>query len=124
MLDAHSMETLTAVTRFHEALNRHDVASMMAIMSDGCVFENTYPPPDGERFVGKQAIQAFWENFFRASPNAIIEIEEIFALENRCVLRWLYRWLDANGKSGHVRGVDIFTVEMGKVTQKLSYVKG
>jgi ketosteroid isomerase-like protein len=35
------------VLDFNAAFNRHDVAGMMALMSDDCVFENTAPAPDG-----------------------------------------------------------------------------
>jgi len=32
--------------------------------------------------------------------------------------------VDATGKEGYVRGVDIFQVKQGLITEKLSYVKG
>jgi hypothetical protein len=35
------------------------------------------------------------------------------------VQRWRYDWA-----GGHVRGIDVFTVSGGKVTEKLAYVKG
>jgi ketosteroid isomerase-like protein len=89
------------------------------------VFENTFPPPDGERREGQAAVRAVWEELFRSSPSAVFETEEIFAAGDRCLVRWLYRWApDEDGKPGHVRGVDIFRVRDGKVAEKLSYVKG
>jgi ketosteroid isomerase-like protein len=88
------------------------------------VFENTWPSPDGERHVGQEAVRGFWERFFRSSPNAAFETEEIFASGVRCVVRWLYRWTGKDGSPGHIRGVDIFLVRDGKVAEKLSYVKG
>jgi hypothetical protein len=39
-------------------------------------------------------------------------------------MRWRYSWVDAAGEEGHVRGVDIFQVKNGLITEKLSYVKG
>jgi hypothetical protein len=42
----------------------------------------------------------------------------------RCVMRWRYQWVDAEGKNGHVRGVDIFQLKNGLICEKLSYVKG
>ena len=109
---------------FNNALNRHDVPAMMALMSDDCVFENTSPAPDGTRYAGKAAVTQFWQDFFHASPQAHIQVEEIFGLGWRCVLRWRYDWVDAAGEPGHVRGVDIFTVKDGLISEKLSYVKG
>lgn len=109
---------------FNDALNRHDVPAMMALMSEDCVFENTSPAPDGTRYVGKEAVAQFWQEFFRAAPQARIQVEEIFGLGWRCVIRWRYDWVDAAGQPGHVRGVDIFTVKDGLINEKLSYVKG
>lgn len=116
---------MRVVLEFNEAFNRHDVPGMMQLMSDDCVFENTDPAPDGTRYSGKEAVTQFWEDFFRQSPNAHIEIEEIFGMgNNRCVMRWRYEWVDTAGNQGHVRGVDIFQVRDGIISKKLSYVKG
>lgn len=109
---------------FNDAFNRHDVPAMMALLSEDCVFENTSPAPDGTRYAGKAAVTQFWQDFFRASPEAHIQVEEIFGLGWRCVLRWRYDWVDAAGEPGHVRGVDIFTVKDGLISEKVSYVKG
>ena len=76
------------VLAFNEAFNRHDVEGMMQLMSEDCVFENTTPAPDGTVYTGKEAVTKFWQNFFRESPKAHIEIEEIFGLGNHCIMRW------------------------------------
>jgi ketosteroid isomerase-like protein len=110
--------------RFNEALNARDVETMMALMTDGIIFENTYPAPDGTRYEGKTSVRVFWEAFFQSSRQLRFETEEIFAWGERCILRWVYHWLDANGNSGRVRGVDIYRIRDGLILQKLSYVKG
>jgi predicted SnoaL-like aldol condensation-catalyzing enzyme len=112
------------VLAFNDAFNRHDVPEMMKRMSENCIFENTDPAPDGTRYAGKASVTQFWQNFFDESPHAHIDIEEIFSLGNRCIMRWNYSWKDAEGKKGHVRGVDIFRVEDGLIAEKFSYVKG
>ena len=111
---------IRVVLEFNEAFNRHDVAGMMKYMSHDCVFENTNPAPDGTVYSGRAAVTKFWQDFFRESPQAHIDIEEVFGLgNNRCVMRWRYSW-----GNGHVRGVDIFQVKDGLICEKLSYVKG
>ena len=117
-------EAMRIVLDFNEAFNRHDVAGMMQLMSDDCVFENTDPAPDGTIYSGKEAVSQFWKDFFRESPHAHIEIEEIFGMGKRCIMRWIYSWEDGTGKKGHVRGVDVFQVREGLITEKFSYVKG
>jgi ketosteroid isomerase-like protein len=112
------------VLAFNDAFNQHDVEGMMKLMSDDCVFENTAPAPDGTVYKGKDAVTQFWRDFFRESPSAHIEIEEIFGLGNHCIMRWRYDWVEASGIKGHVRGVDIFKIREGFISEKLSYVKG
>ena len=48
----------------------------------------------------------------------------MFEAGDRCVVRWVFRWQEADGRPGHVRGVDLFRVRDGKVAEKLVYVKG
>jgi steroid delta-isomerase-like uncharacterized protein len=112
------------VLAFNEAFNRHDVARMMALMSEDCVYEHNAPAPDGTQYLGKESISQFWQDFFRDSPEAHIEIEEIFGLGMHCIMRWRCDWEDEPGKKGHIRGVDIFKLKDGLICEQLSYVKG
>lgn len=115
--------TLQTIERFNEAFNSHDVDRVMALMTEDCLFENTRPPPDGERIEGAVAMRRFCEALYERSPQARFTAEEIFAAGDRCVVRWRYDWV-RQGKPGHVRGVDVFRVRDGRVAEKLSYVKG
>ena len=118
-----SLQTIEAVRRFNEAFNRHDVDATMNAMTADCVFENTSPTPDGARYQGQEAVRAFWEKFFRSSPDALFETEEMFAAGDRCAVLWVYRKM-RDGQPWHLRGVDVFRVRDGKVAEKLAYVKG
>jgi len=122
-MDTETKNTLGVINKFNEAFNSHDVDRIMNLMTNDCIFENTRPSPDGERFVGQVKVRKVWEELFTRSPKAKFETEEIFAAGDRCVVRWIYYWVK-EGKEGHVRGVDVFKVRDGKVAEKLSYVKG
>lgn len=115
---------IRVVLEFHEAFNRHDVAGMMQLMSDDCVLESAGPAPDGVVYSGQETVAQFWQDFFRQSPHAHVEVEDILGLGMRCVARWRYDWVDAAGTKGHVRGADIFHVQGGSICEQLSYVKG
>ena len=115
--------TLEVVTRFNDAINRHDPAAVAALLTDDTVFENTGPAPDGTRIVGKAAVAAFWEKWFVANPDARFEAEETIVSGDRCTVRWVYR-KTRDGKPWHLRGIDVFTVRDGKIAAKLAYVKG
>jgi ketosteroid isomerase-like protein len=118
--NASAAATLAAVDAFNAATNAHDIDGMMALMTDDCVFENTSPSPDGERYTGQAAVRAFWQRLLDDTPQARFEAEEIFAYRDRCVVRWTYHW----SEDGHVRGIDVFRVRDGKIAEKLAYVKG
>jgi ketosteroid isomerase-like protein len=116
--------TRDVIERFNAALNRHDIDDVMALMTTDCVFENTFPAPDGERYEGRPDVRGFWERLLAGSPRANFTTEEIFTAGDRGVVRWRYGWGDETGEAGHVRGVDLFRVRDGQVAEKLSYVKG
>jgi len=122
--DPTTRATREAVRRFNEAFDRQDADGVMLAMTEDCVFENTCPPPDGERYLGQRAVRGFWVRFFESSPGARFSTEEMFAAGDRCVVRWRYDWVGKDGTPGHIRGVDIFRVRDGKVAEKLAYVKG
>ena len=115
-------DPVAVVERFNAAFNRHDVAAVMALMSEDCVFEGT-GAPDGQRYEGSAAVRGFWEWFFAESPDAWFDAEETIPAGDRVVVRWRYRW-GPGGSGGHVRGVDVFRVADGLVVEKLAYVKG
>lgn len=115
---------MRVVLAFNDALNRHDLAGMMRLISDDCVVETATPAPDGARYAGKDEVTRYWQNFFRDSPHAHRAIEESFGFGHRCVLRWRDEWVDQSGTQRHLRGVDIFQEHNGFICQQLSYIKG
>ncbi|HAV77107.1 MAG TPA: nuclear transport factor 2 family protein [Anaerolineae bacterium] len=119
-----SLTNVEVVRRFTDALNLADLEMMGALISDDTVFENTYPAPDGTRYEGKPAVLGFWREFFQSSAYANIEIVDVFSVDDRCAMQWTYRWRDKQGVEGHIRGVDIYKLRDGLITEKLSYVKG
>ena len=117
-------KTLEVIERFNRAFNLHNVRGMMVEMSADCVFENTFPPPDGQVIRGQEEVELFWKVFFQKAPHARLDFEEIFACSERGVVRWVYRWGQSGDDRDHVRGVDVFRLINGKIAEKLSYVKG
>ncbi len=82
------------------------------------------PPPDGTRFQGQDAVRALWNDFFESSSSIEFDNEDIFACGDRCLVQWTFRWVGQDNQPGSVRGVDLFKIRDGKVSEKLVYVKG
>jgi steroid delta-isomerase-like uncharacterized protein len=111
--------TMAAIERFNDAFNQHDVDSLTKLMTDDVVFENT----GDQRFEGQEAICAFFRRFFETTPMAWFDTEDMFAAGDRCVVRWTLSFNTEEPERGRVRGVDVFRVRDGRVTEKFSYVK-
>ena len=118
-MNDNSIATASVIRIFNDAVNSRNIDTVMALMTEDCIFENTFPAPDGTRHVGHSQVRSELGNFLLSSPLAHFEEEELIACDDRCVVRWRYTWGD-----GHVRGVDVMRVRDGKVSEKLSYVKG
>lgn len=114
-MPASAMEVVEA---FGAAWAAHDLDATLALVADDCMFDATGPAPDGIRHVGPKAISEAWQPIFD-DVTSRFEAEETFAAGERVVQLWRYSW-----EGGHVRGVDVFKVSDGKVSEKLSYVKG
>jgi len=112
------MSEIEVVEAFGGAWGSHDLDAAMAFLSDDCVFDSTGPVPDGSRHVGRDEIRRAWGPIF-LDASSRFESEETFGAGDRVVQRWRYDW-----DGGHVRGVDLFKLRDGKITEKLSYVKG
>jgi ketosteroid isomerase-like protein len=116
-------EVRSAVERYHEALNQHDIDAAVAAFTDDGLIDCT-PPPDGERYEGAIEIRALFQQLFDSESKRTFDIEEVFIAGDRAVVGWRHHWVEASGRSGHVRGVDILRVRDGKIAEKLAYVKG
>jgi ketosteroid isomerase-like protein len=112
------MSALEVVEAFGRAWAVHDLDATVEFLSGDCIFEATGPAPDGSRHVGPEAVRRAWEPIFEDASSSFTA-EETFSAGDRVVQRWRYDW-----DGGHVRGVDLFKLRDGKITEKLSYVKG
>ncbi len=117
-------EVVRVIEAFTDATNRQDVERMLELVSDDVVFEGT-TPPDRLRIAGdKAALRVLWEGIFSDSPRALVETEELVIAGDRCTACVRYIFDRDRPLDGHVRGVDVMRVGHGKITEKLSYVKG
>ena len=112
-------QTLATIERFNEAFNRHELDAVLKLMTDDIVFENS----SGGRFEGQVAVRGVLSRAFELMALGWFNTEEMFAYEDRCVVRWVYTFNREDPTRGNVRGVDLFRVRNTKVAEKLSYVK-
>jgi len=112
------MDAFEVVETFGKAWVDHDLEATLALLTEDCVFDSTGPAPDGIRHTGREAIRRAWKPIFDDATSRFT-VEDSFTAGDHFVQRWRYDW-----DHGHVRGIDVFTVQNGKVTEKIAYVKG
>ncbi|MEU8194303.1 nuclear transport factor 2 family protein [Microbispora amethystogenes] len=113
--------TMTIMRRFNDAFLTHDPGLLDGLIADDCVLENSGPPPNGSRHVGRQECLTFWSGI-AASRESSFEPEEIWTAGDRAVIRWTLRW--GPGPEDRVRGVNVMRVRDGLIVEGLGYVKG
>jgi predicted SnoaL-like aldol condensation-catalyzing enzyme len=99
--------------------NLHDVEGMSKLIRDDCVLDDHGLAPDGAMHSGKEAIVRQWRDLFARSPQIRQEIEDIFGMGDRCVMRWR-----SSDELSIVRGVEIYQVRNELISNIWSYVKG
>ena len=115
-MDDHEVSAL--IDRFNAAWNARDLDEALSMVTDDAVFDATGPAPDGSRHVGRAALRAAWEGIF-SNPASHFDTEEILVCGDRFVQRFRYTWGDV-----YVRGIDLIAIRDGRISEKLSYVKG
>ena len=109
---------------FADAWNRHDLDTLMAMMTVDCVFEaSAGPDVDGERSEGRDAVRAAFAAVFETFPDAHWADARHFAAGSRGVSEWTFSGTRKDGKRVEVNGCDLFTFRGDKIAVKNSYRK-
>lgn len=120
-MNTNSEITREIMDRFNSVFEEHRPEDLDDLIGEGCVLENTTPAPDGARYEGREACLNFWKGV-ASSANLVFEAEEIWASEDRGIIRWQLRWSES--RADRVRGVNTMRVRDGKIVEGQGYVKG
>ena len=120
-MNTDSETTREVANRFHAAFEKHRPEDLDDLVGEGCILENTTPAPDGARYEGREACLTFWKGI-ASSGNLVFEAEEIWASEDRGIIRWHLCW--GKKEADRVRGVNILRVRDGKIVEGRGYMKG
>jgi steroid delta-isomerase-like uncharacterized protein len=116
-------DVIALLDRFAEAWNRHDLDSLLSMMTDDCVFEaSAGPDANGRRSEGPRAVRDAFAAVFRAFPDAHWSHCRHFIAGNRAVSEWTFTGTH-EGRRVEVTGCDLFTLRDGKIAVKNSYRK-
>jgi steroid delta-isomerase-like uncharacterized protein len=124
MVNQTNEVTIEKLQAFADAMNRHDVYSLMSFMTDDCVYETSAGSDVcGTRFEGAEAVREGYSKSWEAFPDAQWNDAHHFVIGERGVSEWVFTGTNTNGGRSEVAGCDIFTFRDGKITVKNSYRK-
>ena len=117
-------EKLRLLNVFADAWNAHDLDTLMACMTDDCVFEaSAGPDVFGSRSVGQQEVRTAFSEVFDAFPDAQWRDSRHFAVGDRGVSEWTFTGTRPDGARFEVNGCDLLTFRDHKIAVKNSYRK-
>ena len=116
--------TVEFLDAFADAFNRHDVAAILAAMTDDCVFEaSAGPDVCGRRYEGPREVAKAFAEVFETFSDAQWRDAKHFFIGDRGLSEWTFSGTKADGTRVEVTGCDVFTFRDGKIAVKNSYRK-
>jgi hypothetical protein len=115
-------DPLATVVRCKTAASAPTTETLGDTLTDDCRFVDA-TPADGMGHHGCDAVLAVFAKLFSTNPSALLsEIEGGLACGDRVVLEWRPDWREDG--DGHVRGVDLFTLQAGRGSDVQSLREG
>ena len=109
---------------YGDAFNRHDVDSLISMMTGDCVFEAAAGPgASGTRHVGQDAVRTAFAAIFVNLPDSKWSNARHFVSGDRGVSEWTYTATRADGSRIESNGCDVFTFRDGRIAVKSAYRK-
>jgi ketosteroid isomerase-like protein len=115
----------SALARWTEAWNAHDLGRVMDLFHEEAVFENW----TGGLARGKEAIRKAWELWFKNHGGFRFTEEDTFIDEGaqKVLFQWTLDWPSGEkgfgGKPERRRGVDVMHFQDGRIIRKYTYSK-
>jgi steroid delta-isomerase-like uncharacterized protein len=118
---------------YNEAWNEHDIDTILALHTEGSVFENH---TTGDLNVGKEAIGNAIRDIFTVFPDLTFETRRQYIRDDLVVQEWTARGthlgkmnragleVEPTGQAVEYRGMDVIPIEDGKVARKDVYSDG
>ncbi len=112
-----------------EAVNRHDLETLMDAWADDAVFEFPGNSIMSGRMQGKPAIRKWFERWWDRFPSTLftldaISVDNILALgaTNRVLVEWRLEETDQEGRTFRLSGVTRLQAERGKLMRVRDYI--
>ncbi len=124
MTDSNVPVSSEILHQLFEAFNRHDVDTVLSLMTDDIVFEGAAGPESyGARFIGHEAVGAAFAGVWKTFPNVQWENHTHTVVDGMGVSQWTLAGTREDGARIEADGVDLFTFKDGKIASKKAFRK-
>ena len=119
-----SASSIALLEEFMQAWNAHDLDSLMALMTDDCVFyASSGPEPTGTVHRGPALVRDAYAEIFKVFPDAQWKYGSHVVANGRAFSEWTFTGSRADGHRVETRGCDLFVLRDGKIVVKDSFRK-
>ena len=109
---------------YGDAWNAHDIDTIMAFMTDDCVFESGGGSERfGTRYEGYEIVRQRFMEVWTDIPDVRFENAIHFSEGDYGCSEWTLIGTSKSGSKIEVDGCDLFTFENGKIKSKRTYIK-
>ena len=116
--------TINFLSQFGAAWNKHDVESIVLMMTpDAVMFMSAGSSTDGRRVNGRSELRAAIADLFATMPDAQWRNASHFVAGDRGVSQWTFTASRADGSKIETVGCDVFSFRDGRIAVKDSYRK-
>ena len=116
--------TITTLTEFLNAFNRHDLDAIMEFFTEDCVLDMPRGHgPGGFRYEGKPEVRRGLATRFEGLPDAHYGEDRHWIAGNFAVSEWTLTGTQTSGEALEVRGCDHLEFSGGKIAVKNSFWK-
>ena len=114
---------LRLLMQFGEAWDAGDVAKLVSMMTDDCVYCASVGPEPGMTYVGKEAVREGFVAMLAFDSGGVSRAGRVFIAGSVGVSEWSYQFRTGPDADFEIRGCDIFEFRSGRISRKDAFRK-
>ena len=114
---------LRVLDSFARAWSRHDIDTLMSLVTDDCVYSASVGPEPGQTFVGREAVRDGFLALLAYDADGKSGEGRAALLGDIALAEWSYEFRDATGRVTVLRGCDIIEFSGARIRRKDAFRK-
>ena len=116
-------ERTRVLQSFARAWSRHDIDTLMSLVTDDCVYSASVGPEPGQTFAGRDAVRDGFLALLACDAGGSPGEGRAVVFGDIAIAEWSYQLRDAAGQVTVVRGCDIMEFSGARIRRKDAFRK-